>query len=428
MRQTRKKRVLLIPAYYYSSNPLFLAIKERLPEWEFVYFFSKDTAAKEINMENITSEKVGIHFDRYLELEYTPSWIRNRHRKQVMPLWKKMVTLRGVRYWFNLRRYTSCFKRQVRSLDVDLVVLPSDMTFSARLMRTYFPGIPRVVIQPNFLDFRDKGRPNRVLRALLNGVIGVPFFPSQPYFGLEDLQSHLLIWGDKTEKFYGGKRSKVQRITNPEHCSLLEQVAKARTERPFEAFSEFADLDPEKKTIILFVDSFAQVYGEVFQTRIEHDYVQIVNACLSQYNIVVKIHPSSDLSYYQRVFEPFLEARNFLLLKDNRCFHGLLAICDINVSTFSYAGFQAALVGSMSINLFPDVLPKDTNHDWLSDCCQCEATGHGDVISFVRSLEESEVKQRCMKKSSEFVEKYVTSASFNPQYWETLFSSFLHPV
>lgn len=420
-----RKRALVIPAYYYSSNPLFLSIKDRLPEWDFVYFYSKDTPGYGLNAENISYDKVGRKFDEYHELEYDPWWLEKREPDFTLSLLGKLRV--WVRHLTAVRSYARCFKRQVDAMKPDLAILPSDMTFSARLLRKSFPDLPIVVVQPNFLDFRDRGLRYRFAKRMFNLLTGVPFYERQPYFGLEIEDDHLLVWGEKSVRFYQSKRGQVHRITNPEHCLLLERVEQARRSDPFRRIREFGDLDPERKTVVIFIGSFVSLYGEEFQRQLNREYLQVLDRLAGSFNVVLKVHPTADRKPWEELFEKHLQQKQVLLLQSNDNFYELLSIADVNISTFSYAGFQAALAGSISINLFPSCRRRDSNSEWVAECSALNASTAEELCAYLALLEYGQgIEMENHKKRIEvFTRSYLEPESFQAGYWEKLFASFL---
>lgn len=150
------KKILLIPTYYYLSNPLYISLKEVLDEnYSFTYFFSKDSTSLKSNLLNISKLKIGSNFDKYVEIDAPLPWVYNEQKFNIRVRFINGF-LKKVNYFFKLKRYVKQFINIINEDSPDYIVITSDLTISYRIIKRYFPEIKLIILQPCFLDFRDR--------------------------------------------------------------------------------------------------------------------------------------------------------------------------------------------------------------------------------------------------------------------------------
>src|SRR5262249_45598442 len=70
----RKPRLLLVVGYYYLTQPIYLALRRYLREFELRCYFPKDVIGSDINFKNFDRTQMS---DDYSELAYDPPWFRS---------------------------------------------------------------------------------------------------------------------------------------------------------------------------------------------------------------------------------------------------------------------------------------------------------------------------------------------------------------
>jgi hypothetical protein len=381
--KTRKPRVLLIVGYHYLSAPIFVALRERLADFEVRCYYPKDIIGADIN---VASAERGLLRDdpAYSELSYDPPWFRPRGAA-----WYERSIFQRAAYWLTafpgIRRYRGAVAADIRALDPDLIVVTSDIFFASRIIAVDLPGRPLAVIQPAFLDLRPRPMRHSLMKRIVNWFAR-DVFNSQQYFGMEILRAHLLIWGSESFAYYRNRRTGVHRVANPAHVVLRDRARALRAD-PISLASHLG-LDPRRQTVVILTGRFETLYGTAFQVRLARGYQTIVARLAAQYNIILKVHPNDTIDAWRNVIAGRYEGVQ--ILRDVDKTH-LLASCDVAIATDSYVSVEAALAGAVVVNYFPG---ERTGHSGtLESIERCYALDTGDpdaVAMFVAGLSDAE--------------------------------------
>ncbi|MDY0328455.1 MAG: hypothetical protein RBR07_09425 [Arcobacteraceae bacterium] len=405
------KKILLIPTYYYLSNPIYKSMKEILSDddFEFIYFFNKDTCSIEANLKNISSKKIGKYFDNYVELDYTPIWverlnkdiikekksiaddvnanhfIENKNSKigKLFFICNKLINMvfdisrrivRRIKTFYNLyisfNNYSQAMRKVIKSINPDFIVLTSDMTLSYRIIKRYFPKIKVLILQPCFLDFRDK-KPRKlsISGKIANIVLNKTLYPSQAYFGLESKNDKLLLFEDKFAEFYMGKRKNIYKIFNPFFTQLNQQILDKDKSTITKMLYEGKNIDNSKPIVVMFIMDYTLSHGLDIQQYTEKAYIEIIQKYSNEFTFILKNHPRIGIKDFERNFTMY---ENVIFLYEQISYEDLLAIGDINISINSNASLESLVCGMTTINFLPLHLSENDHFKWLSYYCGIE--------------------------------------------------------
>ena len=383
------KKILLIPSYYYLSNPIYIAMKELLDEdFEFIYFFTKDSTCIKLNLENISYELVGKKFDKYVEIDFDPFWVTKlsvNNNLSNLGLINLILRLKNnILYFFNIRKYIKHFVEKINRISPDYIVLTSDMTFSYRIIKRYFPTIKIIIIQPCFLDFRDKKlKKFSILEKIGNILLGNLYYPKQSYFGLESKNDKLLLFDDKFMDFYKNKRENIYKIINPFFSKLNQEIASLNKNNIKKLLFKSISINPSKPIIILFASDYTTIHGNEVQMYIENTYINLIKKYYQSFNFIIKNHPRAGIKNFDVHFKGYKEV---FFLQNELSYNELLAIGNLNISINSNASLESIICGMPTINFLPLDLQNNEHFKWLSYYGATEANTFKDIDILLRKF------------------------------------------
>lgn len=363
------KKVLLIPTYYYLSNPMYLSIQELLSNQglEFIYFNTKDNILVEGNTINITKEGIGQNFNRYEELEYSPTWIRNpKNTKNFKENQLESGFLKCT--YYNIFRYINKINNvinlmseykiyekkiieKVKEINPEFLIITSDMSISYRIIKKHFPHLKIIIIQPCFLDIRDKNRGKKFfIKKALNILSGGIMYPSQLYFGLESKNDKLLLFDSTIIDFYKTRRKNVFKIVNPSFYKLSQDVQELKSKDNRKKTLDKVNITNDNKIVIIFLSDYTLGHGEKVNNYIKEIYIKLIQTYSKKINFLIKNHPRIPLKDFDK---NFINNENIIFLKEQLSFKEILSIGDLNISHNSNASLESLVIGMPTINLVP---------------------------------------------------------------------------
>jgi hypothetical protein len=419
------KKILLLPTYYYLSNPVYQAMKELLEDqdFEFIYFFNKDNTFIKENLKNITYDKVGKHFDHYIELEFNPPWVTKlndpvtqiskpkaleiTHNDSVESIYRSRLywylnhPIKMVRHPFRIMQYIKRiyqsninyygfitylkeFTKTIEKISPDIIITTGDLTLSCRIIRKFFPETKLIIIQPCFLDFREKA-PKKVSfnKKVLHWVSGNVLYPKQQYFGLESSNDHLLLFEDKFLEFYTDKRTNNYKIVNPFFYKLNQNISVLKNDDKRKEFCHKINIDSCRKNIIVFVSDYTNSHGEDIQQYTETAYINIIKHYSNDFNFIIKNHPRAGIKNFEVHFEGI---PNVHFLTDELQYEELLALGDLNISINSNASLECVVCGMPTINFLPLHLSENDHFKWLSFYGGSNAHSYEEIVNLLETF------------------------------------------
>jgi hypothetical protein len=394
------KKILLIPTYHYLSNPVYKSLKEILADddFEFIYFFNKDTCSIEANLNNISEDKVGKYFDIYTELKYDPIWVKkikdkttttNKKEMEVSKNYFVKVFRKIIKIVKNLLHIYDSFQnyvneniKMIQNINPDIVIITSDMSLSYRILKRYFPKIKVIILQPCFLDFREKKVSRKIsfIGKIANILLRKTLYPKQLYFGLESENNKLLVFEEKFAEFYKDKRKQVYRIFNPFFTQMSEQIFDLNKNDIKEKLYTNKNIDKTKPIVILFIMDYTLSHGADVQEYTERAYISIIKRYINEFNFILKNHPRVGIKDFDIHFK---ENENVIFISEQITYEELLAVGDINISINSNASLESLICGMTTINFLPLKLSENEHFKWLSYYCGLEAITIEDLESLL---------------------------------------------
>lgn len=284
--------------------------------------------------------------------------------------------------WNQLMRikyYSNRFREMIEEISPDIIVMTSDMTISYRIVKKYFPNVKIIIMQPCFLDFREKEKKaisglNKAKQFLIGNIL----YPRQQYFGLENDSDILLLIEDKFLNFYANKRTNVHKIINPYYYDLNREVKKIKKNK--NAILKKLNLPIEKDIIIIFLTDYTSIHGKELQKYLESSYIKIINRYSSHFTFIIKNHPRAGVKNFDN------KVTNAYFIKDEVNFSELLSIADLNISINSNASLEAIVSGMLTLNFLPLELKNNNHYKWLTYYGGYNVSTYEDICDYLESF------------------------------------------
>lgn len=294
----------------------------------------------------------------------------------------KRKIMRWRNLWNQLMRikyYSNRFREMIEEISPDIIVMTSDMTISYRIVKKYFPNVKIIIMQPCFLDFREKEKKaisglNKAKQFLIGNIL----YPRQQYFGLENDSDILLLIEDKFLNFYANKRTNVHKIINPYYYDLNREVKKIKKNK--NAILKKLNLPIEKDIIIIFLTDYTSIHGKELQKYLESSYIKIINRYSSHFTFIIKNHPRAGVKNFDN------KVTNAYFIKDEVNFSELLSIADLNISINSNASLEAIVSGMLTLNFLPLELKNNNHYKWLTYYGGYNVSTYEDICDYLESF------------------------------------------
>jgi hypothetical protein len=374
---TKKKKAIIFVGYYYLSTPIYDALKTQLKGFDLHYLYTKDTIASDTNYKYFDNNSLKQTDPCFIEMEYNPPWYGNTFLGKNISIWKKVYI--WTIWMFKFPLFRRKVLRFVMDAKPDIILTTSDMFFTPRYIADKMPDIPILLIQPCYLDLWEREYRFKLPKKLIN-LFQPYIFERQQYFGFEIEREKLLLWEPSAIEIYKQKGKDPLRIINPSHIKIkeLSEQVKAKKEEFLEIV--FGKVSP-KKTISFFTAYYGDVkgHGSNYQQNLEEELVKVVTAVKDDYNVIIKIHPNEQMSYWTNVFTDELTSMENIIILHNCDKFQLMGSSDFMISTNSYAAVEASLMGVVTINFVPgvEIIGKDF----------CAAFNRNSIISIYETNE-----------------------------------------
>ena len=320
------KKILFIPTYTYLSSPVFTNLLPELKEYETIYLDVEDQYHSEK-----TSDQFKNQFSRFIRL----------------PLNANSGTfMTKVMKFFKMLGYKNRLKEIIKSEVPSAIVSTGDLSFTIRIIKTYFPKIPVFIVQAGVSS--NKGIPRRYsqdfLYVLFNKILKIPFINKQNYFGNEYQDTFLLLWG----KYFKNM------IDNNSNIYIIGDIS-------FDDFPIMKDAEEKKALVskyhyskIPHVVVICTTVKKIAEKRIVDNLYEIYkNLIITRKDLffIIKPHPRNNTKELRDVFE-LLQVDNCIVLNTN--LHELFKYTDIHISSFSGTGLEAVASNIPIISVNPD--------------------------------------------------------------------------
>jgi len=387
-----KRNIVFIPTYYYLSHPLFFSIAKNFPCcYEKIYFNTKDPRFSECNKKKIKKDEILRHFDIYCEVS------RERDHKRKNGKFKKLQR------FFENKKYIKNIKDILKEIKPVAIITTSDMSYSVRIC-TQWAGendVPIIIIQPSFLNFemtdcilnRIK---NKIKYLLFNKVIDIPFYNRQTYFGNENKNDYLFLWGKYFKRYYKGKTTynNIYITGNPVFDKYFTNYKKRNS-----GFHRVLGIPSDKKVITVCTQDIDAMFGhDAFTNLIKIYKSTIVNN--KGLFFVIKLHPREDIEKYNKAFKDLNES-NYKIIKDINLYN-LYKITDVQVSVSSYSSFEAVVLGIPIILVNPN--NKFKLFDYFNNEIELRASMPEELSKHIRRCFTKEYKDSFKIKREKYLE------------------------
>ncbi len=333
-----KKKIVFIPTYDYSSNPLFLSIVPLIKGFHTIYFNTKEIISWSKCIEEEKKEEILKQFDEYRSIDYT----RTRN---------KLVKIIAV---FRYRKKIHGILTEIKPA---AVITTSDMSFSSKLAKVWTRknDVPLIILQPSFFDsgtFTDiTSLTYRLKYLVFNRLFSIPLAPLQKQWGNEYSDNHLLLWGKHFKNIFKGLPiyENIYLTGNPvydKYFSKSEDIDLLQKE----IYDEY-NLPSYKKVITICTEGMKGVEYRDAPQRLNKIYREIIERRQELF-FIIKLHPRDSLEEYKRTFCN-LQKNNFIIVKDMEL-RKLYLISSAQISVCSASSFEAVVAGVPIILINPD--------------------------------------------------------------------------
>lgn len=332
-----KRNIVFIPTFHYLSHPLFFNIVEKFSNHEKIYFNPKDPGIWEYNKKGIKKEEILNYFDNYYEIEKEIDYKNNKSNK--------------LQRFFENKKYIRNIKNILNGIKPVAIITTSDMSYSARICNQWANknNIPVIIIQPSFLDFEITDcKKYRIRYLLFNKILNIPLYKKQTYFGNENKNNYLFLFGEYFKKYYKGKSiyNNIYITGNPVFDKYFTNYKGEN-----DGFYEMLNIPPDKMVITVCTQEIDVVFGvDAFTSLIDMYKSVIVDN--EKLFFIIKVHPGEDIEKYNKAFRD-LDMNNYKIVKDINLYD-IYKITDVQVSVSSYSSFEAVVLGIPIILVNPD--------------------------------------------------------------------------
>jgi len=321
------KKILFIPTYTYLSSPVFTNLLPELKEYETIYLDVED----QYHCES-TSRQFKNQFNKSIDFGM------NADSTTFMT---KIVKL------FKMIRYKNRLKNLIKEELPSAIITTSDLTFSVRIIKEYFPSIPVFVIQSALFGDRDIPRKpfQNISYIFFNKIMSIPIISKQNYFGQEFDDIFLLLWGEFFHKM----------VPNNKHIHIVGDIT-------FDNFPIEKDVEEKRrllkgtkfdldtKVIVICTSVFENFTKKEVIDRLYKIYTDLITKRKDLF-FVIKPHPRNDTKELRDIFE-FLQVDNYIVLNTN--LHEMFKYADVHISTFSRTAVEAVASNIPVISVNPD--------------------------------------------------------------------------
>ncbi len=336
------KKILFIPTYTYLSSPIFSNLLPELKEFETIYLDVEDQYQCER-----TSSQFKSQFSKSIEFYLNANGV---------------TSIAKVMKFFKMIRYKNKLKKLIMLEGLSAIITTSDLTFSIRIIKSYFPNIPVFVIQPAL--FLNKGVPRkysqRITYILFNKILRIPIVSRQNYFGQEYEDFFLLLWGEYFQ----------QMIKTNTNKRIIGDIT-------LDNFPIKKDADAKRKLLVkhaYYVDAkIVTICTNAFESLVKKESVdklyEIYQDLIFEYKdlfFIIKPHPRNNRKALRNIFESS-KAKNCVVLDTD--LHELFKYTDIHISSFSRTAIEAIASGIPVISVNPnnEILLQDFLNNQLNE-------------------------------------------------------------
>ena len=335
------KKILFIPTYTYLSSPIFTHLLPKLKEYETIYLDVED---------QYHCERTSDEFKKQFEKSITLSMLA-----------KNKTFIDNIIKFFKMVHYQNRLRKYISSESPSAIVTTSDLTFSIRIIKKYFPNIPIFVIQPAL--FSNRGASSTFfheIASFFTKFMNVPLVSKQNYFGQEFDNISLLLWGEYFQNMLPNKKNIhiVGDITfdnfpiekNDEaKKELLEETGYALDSKVITICTSVLENFTGKETI----DDLYEIYKNLIINR-------------KNLFFIIKPHPRNDTKELRNIFTS-LEVDNCVVVNTN--LHELFKYTDVHISTFSRTAIEAVAsnIPVISVNPSNEIKLEDFLNNELNE-------------------------------------------------------------
>lgn len=321
------KKILFIPTYTYLSSPIFSNLLPELKEFETIYLDVEDQYQCEK-----TSSQFKSQFGKSIDLHMNANGTN---------------FIAKVMKFFMMIRYKNRLKKIIKEESPAAIITTGDLTFSIRVIKTYFPDIPIFVIQPAL--FVNNGIPQKysqkIAYIMFNKVLRIPIISRQNYFGQEYEDVFLLLWGEYFQKM----------IKTKTNIRIVGDIT-------FDSFPIQKNIEAKKNLLtkhgydenIKVITICTTVLENLVEKSIVDNLYKIYKKLILEHTdlfFIIKLHPRNNGEALRNIFES-LEVTNCVILDIN--LHEIFQYTDIHISSFSRTAIEAVASNIPVISMNPN--------------------------------------------------------------------------
>jgi hypothetical protein len=320
------KKILFIPTYTYLSSPIFTHLLPELKEFETLYLDVED---------QYHCEKTSVEFKNQFNKLITLSMDT-----------KNKTFIDNIIKFFKMLDYQNRLRKYISFESPSAIVTTSDLTFSVRIIKKYFPNIPIFVIQPAL--FSNRGISStffHTIASFFTKVIHVPLVSRQNFFGQEFDNIFLLLWGEYFQNM----------LPNNKNIHIVGDITfdDFPIKKDYEAKKEFLEevgYPLDSKIITICTSVLENFTGKETINSLYDIYKNLIVKRKDLF-FIIKPHPRNNTKELRDIFES-LQVENCIVL--NTDLHELFKYTDIHISTFSRTAVEAIASNIPIVSVNPD--------------------------------------------------------------------------
>ena len=340
---------VIFVGYNYLSTPIYEALKDQLNGIDLHYVLTKDIIGSDVNSKFFDVSSFSREDPFFHQLNYTPPWYVPDKAWHLRGWFYKLTS--WTKWFFAYKKFKQELKKILTDINPQFFIATSDLFFSPRFTVNEFPNTPMYILQPCYLDLWERKYRYPYLKRIMNRIES-DVFERQQYFGMEILDAKLLIWESSAINKYKQKGREVIPVVNPLHLALRKKVEDSDDVLDHQIISSYF-ADQHKELISIFPAIYTEIHGKDYQENLEKELKELIRELRGDWNIVIKIHPNEDDTYWRNCFKEFSEPSIFFTQTLDK--FKIMGASNYHISTNSYSSVEATLIGVLSINFVPGV-------------------------------------------------------------------------
>lgn len=389
-----KRKIIFIPCLYYLANELFFSIARKFIKYETIYFDTKEPDHKRFNEKGIKKNTILNYFDSYCKVNFV-----------LEPPCKKLNRIRRLFKTINdNRKYIKNINYILDNIKPIAIISSGDMFYSMRICSQWAKenNIPVFIIQPSPIYFSKFYFGSKPRYLLYNKILNIPKYNKQTYFGNENKNNYVFLWGEYLKSYYRRKEvfDNIYITGNPSFDKYFIEKGKASIE-----LYRILDIPLSKNIIVICTRPIEHKEKKSDFDKRNNIYKNLLFN--NDYFFIIKIHPRENIEKYKKLFED-INRDNYRIIKNTNLYL-LLKIAGVVISTRSNTLIESIVVGVPIIVFEQDNKYKVETPDYFENGIGLRATTLESLFAQIKKCFTKEYRKKFKMKREGFIKSKLYS-------------------